>query len=459
MEGTILNRRYELKSLLGRSDLGALYLANDIANGELLAVKVFSGVVDLRGEDGTRYRNAVRRVEGFHHPHLLTPTAVDSSGGTAYQVAPYFPAQPLDALLESAPLKLTEIVTLLQQIASGLQALHGLGLVHGNLKPSNLLVSREEDRIHGVAADPFLTLLRGAATAHLEPGEAPFRAPEEVPWLDRPADARSDLYALGTLAYRLLAGRLPYPADDPVALIGERFAGPPPSPRDWNHVVPERLAAIVLRLLARQPQERYPSAAALLADLRDWAKPQTVPLGRFDTPHPTAAGDRVPGRESAQEAVRSALARAAMGEGSLLLLAGEAGLGKRSLFESLAFSMEASGALVLRAEVPAAGWSAPFQIPLAVLSALLQRWEYLSSDRRRDLLYFLNSRVGDNGALLTGLLPDLSTLLPKQEPPAPIPADRARPRMLAVLTDAICALAGRERPLVLWIGGLQRADG
>ena len=104
MEGTILNRRYELKSLLGRSDLGTLYLANDIANGELLAVKVFSGAADLRGEDGMRYRNAVRRVEGFHHPHLLTPTEVGSSGGTAYQVAPYFPAQPLDALLESAPI-------------------------------------------------------------------------------------------------------------------------------------------------------------------------------------------------------------------------------------------------------------------------------------------------------------------------------------------------------------------
>src|SRR3990172_502025 len=151
MLGTLFDHRYELKQSLGRSDLGALYLATDATSGEMLALKIFAERIDLGGEDGLRYLRAVERVRDFHHPHLLVPGAAGRSAAGAFQVTPYFPAQPLAALVAGGKLKLSEIVAVVQQVAEGLAALHRRRLVHGNLKPSNILVSREGERLQSVA--------------------------------------------------------------------------------------------------------------------------------------------------------------------------------------------------------------------------------------------------------------------------------------------------------------------
>jgi hypothetical protein len=458
MLGTLFDRRFELKELLGRSDLGALYLATDIGTGEMVAIKCFAEGVDLRSEDGLRYLRAVRRLAGYHHPHLLAPTEAGLSATTGYQVTPYFPAQPLAQLTAEGALKLSEIETVIQQLAEGLAALHQRGLVHGNLKPSNVLVSREEGRIQAVTADPFLSWLRGADTALLHVALAPWRAPEEVPWLERKADGRSDLYALGTLAHWMLTGRLPFQGSTPAELIWRRLAEPPPPPREWNAAVPERLSAVVARLLARNPDERYQSAEMLLGDLREGT------LSALGPPHfrgpPVPGIERLPlaGREPAREAALSALARARAGRGALMVFAGESGSGRQTLIESLRLPFEGAGALMLHARLPREGWCGPFWLPIVLLRELLRHWMFLPDVRRRDLLFGLHGRIGERAALLTGLSPELATILPDAGPPAPMPLERQRLRTLTVLSEAFLALAEREHPLAIAISGLDRAD-
>ncbi|MCH8842080.1 MAG: AAA family ATPase [SAR324 cluster bacterium] len=457
MQGTAVNERFEFKQELGRSDLGLLHLANDATSGELLAVKIFDDAVDLRSEEGLRFRSVVGRLRNLRHPHLVVPSETGIDRGVGYQVSTYFPSESLETFQSAGAWKISDAVALLRQIASGLSVLHREGVVHGNIKPANLLISREEDRIHAVLTDPARSLLRAVDYPLRDADTASYMAPEEAPWLDTAIDDRADLYRLGLIAYRLLTGSLPFAGSTAHQVLGRRLGEAPPSPRDLNGVVPQRLADVVLRLLARDPADRYQTARGLLADLESLdAGGGALALG--ETPDPLRHRIPLAGRGSARETALAALAKASMGQGSLVLFAGKAGLGKRSLFEQLCFSVEASGGLTLSARLPSADWCAPFQIPLDLLTDLVRKWEFVPASRRRDLLYRLRAQLGDSAALLTGLLPDLSAILPASDAPAPLPMERERPRILAALSQAFVALADQKHPLVLGIGSLEQAD-
>ena len=461
MPETLFDRRFELKELLGRSDLGELYLATDATSGEMLALKRFGGAIDPRGEDWLRHAGAVRRGAELHHPHLLLPTEVGVSGGRGYQVAPYFPAAPLPAVVRGGALKLSEIVQVVQQVAEGLAVLHRRGLVHGNLKPSNILVSRDEAHLEAVSCDPYLNQLRGVESALLREGLAPWHAPEVAPWLHRAPDARADLYVLGTLAYGMLTGRLPFSEGPPATWLQRRLTALPPPPREWNAHVPERLSAIVMRLLARHPDERFPSAEDLVAALREWARPEPEPVlpgARAFAFPPGVRPTPGAGREGAREALLSAFSATRSGRGALALLSGDSGSGRATVAGCLRFAFESASALVLGVRVPREGWCAPFQVPAELFQELLRRWVYVPDMRRRDLLYGLHRRLGEHAALWTAFLPESATLLPDAGPLAPMPPERQRLRMLSVLADTFAALASPQAPLVLAVEGLERID-
>ena len=458
MLGTTLHHRFRLEQVLHRTPSGALYLATDERSGEMLAVKLFPPATDFAGEDGLRYRRAMERLAALSHPHLLAPRFTGIAEGIAFQVLPYYPADDLDAALAEGPLPVAQAVTLLRQGAQALAALHGAGLLHLNLKPSNVLISREEEPLQAVLCDPLRPLLGGLALHGAGPEDLACLAPEQVPWLDLTPDARSDLYALGALAFRALTGVPPFAAGTALEVLHLHGVARAPDPRPLNPEVPARLAAVVQKLLAKQPRERYQSAAGLLADLDHWDDDRTDGLGAAERRDPLAAGGRLCGRDAARETLLSALARAAGGQGTLVWLNGEAGSGRRSLLRDVLPHLEAARALVLRAAVPEREWCAPFHLPIALLGALLARWELLPDGQRNEILHRLHAALGENAAVLAALLPALRMLLPQAAEPTPLPLGRERLRTLHVLCEAFLALADARHPLVLWLEESQGAD-
>ena len=174
-----LAKRYESREILGRGDLGTTHLATDVSTGEWVALKIFVDSVDFQGLDGLRYRNRLETARGAVQPNLIVPAEAGLAGGRAYQISPYFPGESLQALLASAsgerPWSASDVLTLLGQLASGLDALHVRGLRHGNLKLSNILVSREGEAfavacgLHVGGKRPFVIIQN---TGLLEAGDA-----------------------------------------------------------------------------------------------------------------------------------------------------------------------------------------------------------------------------------------------------------------------------------------------
>ncbi|MDH4226079.1 MAG: protein kinase, partial [Deltaproteobacteria bacterium] len=341
MLGATLNKRYALEQLLAKGESGSLYLATDTATGEMLAARVFSSGVRLGDENGLRFLRVMTLLAGVRHPNLLLPVETGSAAGLGpdeltYQITPYYPAPSLEQAMRELPFSLKEGVALLRQAALGLDALHQAGVVHGNLKPSNILVSREGDHLSAVVLDPARGLLAAPLAGAGQLAHAVWMAPEETGWGPRGCDDRSDLYRLGLLGYRVMTGRLPFAGNTPHQMAQHHLATMPPSPREINGVIPPRLAAILLKLLAKNPVDRYQTARGLLADLDLWDQPPELPLATRDTPPRFPLAGPVTGREGAGEALLAALERARSGQGGgLVVLSGESGQGKRSLFQSL----------------------------------------------------------------------------------------------------------------------------
>ncbi|MCZ6533231.1 MAG: protein kinase, partial [SAR324 cluster bacterium] len=227
MLGKTLNQRYQLEQLLSKSELGSLFLATECASGEMLAVRTLPGG-SLHSEAGLRFLRLVRRLEGEEHPNLLSPLETGFADGTAYQVVPYYPAVPLDEALREAPFSLTDGISLLRQTARGLAHLHRLGVIHGGLTPRNILISREGESLQVVLADPCLYLLPHGDFPLGGVDAAPFRAPEEMPGLEISPDERTDLYALGMIAYAVLAGRPPLTGVSVRQIMQRNLSEPPP---------------------------------------------------------------------------------------------------------------------------------------------------------------------------------------------------------------------------------------
>lgn len=457
MLGTTLHHRFRLEQVLHRAASGPLYLATDERSGEMLALKCFPPGTDFAGQDGLRYRRAMERLAGLTHPHLLSPRHTGVAQDVAFQVLPYFPGDDLDTVLADGPLAPAQGLALLRQAAQGLAALHGAGLLHGNLKPANVLLARTDGALQAVLCDPLRPLLGDEAAAALR--DAAWCAPERVPWLGLPADPRSDLYALGALAFRALTGSPPFDAATAAEVLHQHVVARPPDPLQCNPALPAGLAAVLARLLAKHPRDRYPSAQALLSDLDALEAGGSSGLpAPTEPPDPLDAFQRSFGRDAARDTLLAALARAQAGQGTLLWLSGEPGSGRHALVRDLLPHAEAARALVLRVRVPPPEACAPLQVPAALLRALLARWETLGDTRRHDLLQRLHGALGSQAGVLTGLVPELRTLLPQAADPAPLPLGRERLRTLHGLCEALLALADARHPLVLWLEEVQSAD-
>src|SRR5262245_33655064 len=199
MLGSTLNRRFRLEQRLGGPPASPHYLATDASNGEMLTVRLLPRHVSLRGEAGLRYRRALARLKGLHHPNLLIPVEAATANGVAFLASPYYPSTALTEAVAQQALTVPEIALVLQQTAEALEVLHRAGVVHGGVNLDAILIARE-DGLQAVLAHPALALL--VPPEEVSAAAACFKAPEEIPALEGAPDGRADLYALGVVAWR-----------------------------------------------------------------------------------------------------------------------------------------------------------------------------------------------------------------------------------------------------------------
>ncbi|MDC0723771.1 ATP-binding protein [Nannocystis bainbridge] len=362
--------------------------------------------------------------------------------------------------LVARPLAPERSAVLLRNLTAAVHAMHRQGHAHRHLAPRWIrLVGDDVVGLDG--ADEGADWL----AAH-RPDELAYAAPELLQPTLHAADHRSDLYSLGALLYHLLTGAPPFTAVDLLGWTHAHVAQAPRAPAELRPDVPAPLADIALKLLAKAADERYQSAAGLIADLERWLAAaargdgeQRFPLGQRDVPEQLRISQRLYGRDAELQALEGARERVAQrGAPELALVRGPSGIGKSALVDALERRHAAQPGMFVAGKFDQYDRDIPYATLVKAFGELARQLlaaseEHLASWRQR-----LQAELGNLGQLVVDIIPQLELVIGPQPPVPPQPLLEAQNRFNRVLRQFIGVFAQPDHPLILFLDDLQWAD-
>ena len=249
--GTTINH-YQIERHLTRGGMSEIYLALDTQTQTTVAIKlVHSSNIDYC----KRFKHEVKTVSSLQHDHILPAFSYGDYKDWCYMVTPYVEYGTLNRKLADGPLSFEEAGNILEQLSSALQYAHDQGVVHRDIKPTNILL---QDGEHVYLADFGLVKRVGdnngfTVTGYLI-GTPEYMAPELA---EEPASAKSDQYALGILLYQMLTGHVPFTAKTPLGVYLKQVGERPIEPATLNPAIPDSINDVILRALQKEPRHRY----------------------------------------------------------------------------------------------------------------------------------------------------------------------------------------------------------
>jgi hypothetical protein len=264
---TVLDDRYDVGRPLGSGGMGEVYLARDRVLGRDVALKVLRKQFAGDAEFAERFKREAMSAASLSHPNIVQVYDRGATEeGSSYISMEYVPGGTLkEKISGEGPLGAADAAALGAQVAEALGAAHDRGMVHRDIKSQNILLSTR-----GQAKVADFGIARAGSSATISTtgsvmGTAGYMSPEQA--LGKPATPKSDLYSLGVVLYEALTGELPYTADNPIAVSMKHVTEPLRPPREIDPGIPDGMNAIVTKLLAKDPEDRYADADQLADDL------------------------------------------------------------------------------------------------------------------------------------------------------------------------------------------------
>ena len=262
--------RYTVERILGEGGMGVVYQAHDPSLERIVALKFIRGNDEKLRERLLREARAQARIE---HDNVCKIYEVGEVQGRSFIAMQYIDGAPLNQLAHGMIPE--QKVTIIAQVAEALHAAHQLGIIHRDVKPSNIMVEQRKDGSFrpylmdfGIAREldaPILTLTEVLGTPH-------FMSPEQVLGRHDLIDRRTDIYSLGAALYSIIVGRTPHQGSTPAELLFQISKDDPTAPRKLNPNIPPDLETIIVKCMAKEPQYRYQSARALAEDFESLLK-------------------------------------------------------------------------------------------------------------------------------------------------------------------------------------------
>ncbi len=359
-----------------------------------------------------------------------------------------------------------DLLTIAIDLAMAIAELHKVDIVHNNISPGNIIIQKDTSKIFLIdlqIASRNSLKLEDTNNHIIRKAVLSYIAPEQTGRVNRNIDYRTDLYSLGVVLYEMFTGQLPFDADNPSELIYAHLAKMPVPPFQLNEELPPTLSAIIMKLLAKNAEDRYQSAMGVYYDLRHCQTHAYEKAGAFEPGLNDFSGKlfihpKLYGKEDEKRALFRLFENCAEGSRELVLVYGLSGRGKTSLVTEL--------------QKPVSDWDGffvsgkfePFQQDTPYSAFILAFTELIDYFLKRDvasldeLKKLVLSKVGALGKVLTELIPGMEALIGKQPDIPGLKGAELQNRFNYVLGNFIKAVACEEHPLVIFIDDLQWAD-
>ncbi|MDP9238753.1 MAG: protein kinase [Chloroflexota bacterium] len=442
--------RYVVQRVLPEGGQKTVYVVHDAALDRDCVLALIRPDL-LEADDLERFRREARAMARLDHPNIVAVYEVSEEDGRPFFVCQYITGGDLRSALREAggPLSVERALTIAEDVCRALAHAHEHGIVHRDVKPANVLLTGEGTARLGdfglaTAGDHSRLTLAGTFV-----GTAAYMAPEQA--MGQPADARSDLYALGCVLYEMLTGRPPFLGDDALAVISQHANTAPVAPSWHNSQVPKPLEALTLHLLAKAPDERPASAKEVTAELRRILErsavepPQVQEQARGDL-RGLSWGVFV-GRRSEMDGLKDALEDALSGKGSLAMLAGEPGIGKTRLAEEFCVYARLRGTQVLSGR----GYDGESSLPYTPFVEALRQYTHSRADDE------LRAELGPGAPEIATLVSEIRRRFPDVGEAPKLDGEAERLRLFESMTQFLHN-AATANPVVLFLDDLHWAD-
>jgi predicted ATPase/predicted Ser/Thr protein kinase len=450
--------QYDIKELIGRGGMGAVFKAWDTRLGRTVALKVLTKMDLPEEEMRQRFLREAKAGAQLNHPGIITIYEVGEDQGQQYIAMEYVKGQTLGQLLKDKPPTCLEVIDIARAIGQALGSAHACGIIHRDIKSENIMVTEEKTV---KVMDFGLAKIQGASILTKEGeimGTAAYMSPQQA--TGEATDHRTDIFSLGVVMYELLTGQRPFTGDQEIAVVFSLLNEEPMGIRELNAEVPEALEQIVFKALRKEPQDRYQQVDQMVQDLERLRQAITaegeVSLAELDlvaAEEVGAAEERefraqLVGREKELEEVKDLLYHATLGEGQTVLISGEAGIGKTRLVGELTKHAKTKKIRTLVGGCVHKMKSYPYQ---PFVEAIQEYFQIKGVEGVQKLEAFLDERAPELKAQSSVLKVFLN--LEGQEE-----AQVVNKEELLQTINRLIERVAVERPLILFVDDLQWAD-
>lgn len=372
-------------------------------------------------------------------------------------------------------LGLAELLRLAIAVADTIGQLHQRQVIHKDINPSNIIYNQASGAVQIIDFGISTLLSRenpSLRSPNVLEGTLAYLSPEQTGRMNRAIDYRTDLYSLGATLYELLTGERPFGETDPLELVHAHLALQPEPPSRRRPEIPPVVSAIVLRLMAKNAEDRYQSAQGLKADLErcldqlERGGIESFELGADDRSDRFQISQKLYGRERELATLLDAFERVAAvaGEGDpgrseLLLVAGYPGIGKSALVQELYRPITRRHGYFTAGKFDQLQRNIPYSALIQGLRALVRQLLTESEDQIAGWRETLQAALGVNGQVIVDVIPDVALIIGPQPPLPELAPTEAQNRFNLVFQQLIQAFAGPSHPLVIFLDDLQWADG
>ena len=416
----------------------------------------------------TQYKQEYEIIRSLNVNSIIKAYQLQRYDNSVVMFLEDFGGTSLELLVSKRQLSLEKFLTIAIKTTEGLAAIHKANIIHKDINPSNILYNSQTEQLKIIdfsistrLPKEFLTFI----PPHKLEGTLAYIAPEQTGRMNRGIDYRSDFYSLGVTFYELLTNQLPFETTDPIELVHCHIAQQPSLPHKLNPDIPNSVSNIIIKLLAKAPEERYQNALGIQADLetclnklKSLGKISQFTLGTQDISEKFQIPQKLYGREQEVTQLLTTFEKVTQGTTEMILISGYSGIGKSALVNEIHKPITKQRGQFIRGkfdqlqrDIPYSAISQAFQ---DLICQLLSEPEITLNTWKKKIL----EALGNNGQIIIDVIPELEKIIGQQPPVEQLGRSESQNRFNLFFQRFLEVFCDKEYPLVIFIDDLQWAD-